>query len=214
MYDSKYMVLWKRQIDGDIKIFSIFQGIGSRKGAFQEAQWEWHQRRGFHLWVRKMPWSRKWQPTSVFIPGKFYGQKSLVGYSPWAYKELGTTEWLNTHTHTHTHTHTEAHTQTHTQRKKPYYSFLTWNSDSYFEWSPPAIPSPSLVPSVSLLLPTFPEDSQFLPSSTLSSGDTGTVLSVPSPWQLHCWRSRCLQEPGNQVHFFTWFSSSTNHDLV
>ena len=106
MYDSKYMVLWKRQIDGDIKIFSIFQGIGSRKGAFQEAQWEWHQRRGFHLWVRKMPWSRKWQPTSVFIPGKFYGQKSLVGYSPWAYKELGTTEWLNTHTHTHTHTHT------------------------------------------------------------------------------------------------------------
>ena len=28
------------------------------------------------------PWRRKWQPAPVFLPGKFYGQKSLVGYSP------------------------------------------------------------------------------------------------------------------------------------
>ena len=26
---------------------------------------------------------RKWQPTPVSLPGKFYGQRSLVGYSPW-----------------------------------------------------------------------------------------------------------------------------------
>ena len=32
-------------------------------------------------WVRKIPWSRKWQPTPVFLPGKFHGQGSLVGYS-------------------------------------------------------------------------------------------------------------------------------------
>ena len=24
-------------------------------------------------------WSRKWQPTPVFLPGKFHGQRSLVG---------------------------------------------------------------------------------------------------------------------------------------
>ena len=24
-------------------------------------------------WVRKIPWSRKWQPTSVFLPEKFHG---------------------------------------------------------------------------------------------------------------------------------------------
>ena len=24
---------------------------------------------GFHPWVRKMPWRRKWQPTPVFLPG-------------------------------------------------------------------------------------------------------------------------------------------------
>ena len=38
-------------------------------------------------WVRKSPWRRKWQPTSVFLPGKVHGQRSLVGYSPWSHKE-------------------------------------------------------------------------------------------------------------------------------
>ena len=37
---------------------------------------------GFHLWVRKIPWRRKWQPTPVFLPGESHGQRSLVGYSP------------------------------------------------------------------------------------------------------------------------------------
>ena len=34
------------------------------------------------------------KPLSVFLPGKFYGQRSLVGYSPWGSKELGMTERL------------------------------------------------------------------------------------------------------------------------
>ena len=33
-----------------------------------------------------MYWRRKWQPTPVFLPGKFHGQRSLVGYSPWSCK--------------------------------------------------------------------------------------------------------------------------------
>ena len=32
--------------------------------------------------VRKIPCRRKWQPTPVFVPGKFHRQRSLVGYSP------------------------------------------------------------------------------------------------------------------------------------
>ena len=32
------------------------------------------------------------QPTPVFVPGESHGQKSLVGYSPWAHKELDMTE--------------------------------------------------------------------------------------------------------------------------
>ena len=35
---------------------------------------------GFDPWVRKIPWRRKWQPTPVFLPGEFHGQRSLVSY--------------------------------------------------------------------------------------------------------------------------------------
>ena len=40
------------------------------------------KRHRLNPWVGKMPWSRKWQPTPVFLPGKFHGQRSLAGYSP------------------------------------------------------------------------------------------------------------------------------------
>ena len=41
----------------------------------------------------KIPWRRKWQPTSVLSPGESHGQRSLAGYSPWGHKEPHTT-WL------------------------------------------------------------------------------------------------------------------------
>ena len=36
-------------------------------------------------------WRREWQPTPVFLPGEFHGQRSLAGYSPWGCKESDTT---------------------------------------------------------------------------------------------------------------------------
>ena len=48
----------------------------------------------FHPWVRTIPWRRKWQPTPVFLPEEFHGQRSLAGYSPQGHKESDTTEWL------------------------------------------------------------------------------------------------------------------------
>ena len=33
-----------------------------------------------------------WQPTPVFLPGEFHGQRSLVGSSPWGHKESDMTE--------------------------------------------------------------------------------------------------------------------------
>ena len=50
------------------------------------------RRCGFDSWFGKIPWIRKWQLTPVFLPGKFHGQTSLVGYSPWGCKESDTTE--------------------------------------------------------------------------------------------------------------------------
>ena len=49
------------------------------------------KRHRFHSLVRKILWSRKWQLTPVFLPGKFHGQRSLAGYSPWGHKELAMT---------------------------------------------------------------------------------------------------------------------------
>ena len=47
---------------------------------------------GFNPWVRKISWRRKWQPTRVFLPGKFHGQRSLAGYSLWHHKKMDPTE--------------------------------------------------------------------------------------------------------------------------
>ena len=50
------------------------------------------RRRGFDSWVGKIPWSRAWQPTPVFLPEKSHVQRSLAGHSPFGCKELDTTE--------------------------------------------------------------------------------------------------------------------------
>ena len=31
------------------------------------------------------PWRRKWQPTPISLLGKFHGQRSLMGCSPWGH---------------------------------------------------------------------------------------------------------------------------------
>ena len=49
----------------------------------------------FYPWVRKIPWSRKWLPTPVFLPAKSHGHTSLAGYNPWGCKESNMTEQLH-----------------------------------------------------------------------------------------------------------------------
>ena len=49
-------------------------------------------RPGFDIWVGKIPWRRKWQPTPVFLTGESPGQRSLAGYSPWGRKLSDTME--------------------------------------------------------------------------------------------------------------------------
>ena len=91
-------------------------------------------------WVREISWSRRWQLTLVFFPGKSHGHRSLVGHSLWGGKESDTTKRLSMHKqrrgrvgprageqltdtgkegctqiysrvlYSHTHTHTHTHT--------------------------------------------------------------------------------------------------------
>ena len=46
----------------------------------------------FHLWAGKIPWRKAWRSTPVFLPGKFHGQRSQAGCSPWGRKEWDMTE--------------------------------------------------------------------------------------------------------------------------
>ena len=72
---------------------------GGASGKESACQWRRCKRCDLNPWVGKIPWRRKWQPTPVFLPGKFHRQRNLAGYSLWGHKEL------DTHTHTHTHSY-------------------------------------------------------------------------------------------------------------
>ena len=47
---------------------------------------------GFDLWVGKIPWRRKWQPTPVFLPRESQGRRSLGGFCLWGPRESDMTE--------------------------------------------------------------------------------------------------------------------------
>ena len=65
---------------------------GGSSGKEPACQRRRSQRCGFNPCVRKIPRRRPWQPTPVFLPEEFHGQRSLVGYRPWGRKGWDTTE--------------------------------------------------------------------------------------------------------------------------
>ena len=81
----------RTQLSDWTELNEILMGFHSSKESV--CQCRRHKRCKFSLSVRKIPWRRKWQPTSVFLPGKFQAQRSLAGYSPWGRKELYTSDW-------------------------------------------------------------------------------------------------------------------------
>ena len=105
----------KASVSGQEGLLSLLLGLqllrgfqGGASGKESISQHRRCKRHRFDSWGGEIPWNRKWHSTSVLMPGKFHGQRSLVGYSRWGLKELGTTELLSKHTHTHAHTHTPA----------------------------------------------------------------------------------------------------------
>ena len=55
------------------------------------------RRHRFSPWVWKIPWRRKWQPTSVFLPGESRGQRSSGGSVHAVAKSQIQLKWLSTH---------------------------------------------------------------------------------------------------------------------
>ena len=78
--------------------FSV--GILSPKDHQQEpaCQCRRGKRCRFGCWVGKIPWRRKWQLSLIFLPGKFHGERSLMGYCPRDHRELDMAECACTHT--------------------------------------------------------------------------------------------------------------------
>ena len=52
-------------------------------------------RRGKRFLDMEIPWSGKWQPAPVFLPGKSHRQRILVGYSPWG--RIQSDSWMTEH---------------------------------------------------------------------------------------------------------------------
>ena len=49
----------------------------------------------FDLWVGKIPWRRKWQPTPVFLPRKSHGQRTWQSLDHGITNESDIAEQLN-----------------------------------------------------------------------------------------------------------------------
>ena len=105
--DIKQLFVRKIQNPSGIKIFQpdprwnniyihgksgLSRELSGKEFAYQSKK---HKRNRFNPWG-KIPWSRKWQPTLVLLPGKSYRQRSLVGYSLQGRKVLDTTEHTRT----------------------------------------------------------------------------------------------------------------------
>ena len=73
---------------------------------------------------------REWQPSQVFLPGEFHGQRSQVGCSPWGCKESDTTEQLTLNIHILYFL------------KKPYNKRIKWLIQIMHSWSAHKIYSP------------------------------------------------------------------------
>ena len=74
-----------------------FLGGASGKECAGPCQRRRRERCRFDTWVWKVPWRRKAQSTLVFLPGKFYAQRSLSGYRQQSHKESDTDWATNTH---------------------------------------------------------------------------------------------------------------------
>ena len=82
-----------------VSIFYYILGLPGWRGRESACQCRRHKRFGFDPWVQKTPQSRKLEPVPIFLPGKFHGQRILVGYSSWGHKESDMTEQLSTQTY-------------------------------------------------------------------------------------------------------------------
>ena len=94
---TRFLLLYWNVIASLEKSFCCLSDVSDKQSACQCRS---HR---FDPWIGKIARSRKWQPTSVFLPGKFHGQRRLAGFIPWGHKnQTQLRDCACTHTHAHT----------------------------------------------------------------------------------------------------------------
>ena len=85
IFQVSYSMIHRRKPPADI--YKLFSG---KESADQRRR---RERCRFYPWVGKTPWSRKWQPTPVFLQGKIPWTEEPGGLtvSPWGQKESDVT---------------------------------------------------------------------------------------------------------------------------
>ena len=68
--ESVFLIRWPKYWSFSISPSNEYSGLISFR-----VDW-------FDLWVGKIPWRRKWQPTPFFLPGKSHGRRSLQSTGP------------------------------------------------------------------------------------------------------------------------------------
>ena len=63
-----------------IDVYEYFRLPMWSSGKESTSQCRRFRKGGFNPCIKKIPWRKKWQPTPVFLPEKFHGQRSLAGY--------------------------------------------------------------------------------------------------------------------------------------
>ena len=83
---------WQRVIHDwatELKVWIIYRThFWWPSGKESTCQHKRRRRHRFDPWVRKIPWTRKRQPSLVLLPGRSHEQRSLEGYSPWGHKRV------------------------------------------------------------------------------------------------------------------------------
>ena len=84
------------------------RGLSDKGSACQCRRYRGCRRCEFDPWIRKIPWRRKWQPISVFLPGISHGQRSLANLQSMGSQRVRhDSDWAHTHTHIYIHIHTK-----------------------------------------------------------------------------------------------------------
>ena len=73
-FPLSYQSITNSPIQGGLLVFP--GGSDGKASVCNAGDWVWSL-------GQEDPWRRKWQPIPVLLPGKFHGQRSLVGYHRW-----------------------------------------------------------------------------------------------------------------------------------